>query len=181
VHYGGETTASHQTNTEGYLEMKKSKDMEYVVSQFEQEWRARDWTSVGLPEIENPKAAKLPPYSRYGRFVQQLKWWSFDAEQQIEIDTLRAHVAKEYAGTIDPATAEVGWQFVEDNNPYEIEPIDSRHWDTRMYYARAPWSDVWVWFGDLPVAVRDALWAKHREKLLSDNQQETEEANHGRG
>jgi hypothetical protein len=145
--------------------MEKSKNMEYKVSQFEKEWRARDWASFGLPEIENP-TAKHPPYSRYGKAVQKLKWRWDDDEAQVDTTALRN--AKDYAGTIDPATAEVAWQFAEENDPYDIETTDSRHWDTRMYYARAPWSDVWVWFGDLPVAVRDALWAKHREKLLSE-------------
>jgi hypothetical protein len=148
------------------LEMKKSKNMEYVVSQFEKEWRARDWASFGLPEIENPKAAKLPPYSHYGKAVQKLKWHRWDDEAQEDTTALRN--AKDYAGTIDPETAEVAWQFAEENDPYEIEPTYWGPCDTPLYYARAPETDVWVWFGDLPVAVRDALWAKHKEKLLGD-------------
>jgi hypothetical protein len=149
--------------------MKKSMQMEYVVSQFEKKWRARDWASFGLPEIEKPKAAKLPPHSRYGKLAQQLMR-SCDAEEQIDYSALLA--AKEYAGTIDPETAEVDWQDCEKDNPYRIEPTKSNYWDTRMYFARAPWSDIWIWFGDLPVAVRDALWAKHREKLLKDDTME---------
>jgi hypothetical protein len=35
----------------------------------------------------------------------------------------------------------------------------------RDYFARSPGSDVWVWFGDLPDATRDALWKKHKRKL----------------
>jgi hypothetical protein len=30
----------------------------------------------------------------------------------------------------------------------------------RKYFARSPGSDIWVWFGDLPDAVRTALYAK---------------------
>ena len=35
----------------------------------------------------------------------------------------------------------------------------------REYFARSPGSDIWVWFGDLPEATRDALWEKHKRKL----------------
>ena len=35
----------------------------------------------------------------------------------------------------------------------------------RNYFACAPDSDVWVWFGDLPKAVYDRLWAKYESKL----------------
>src|SRR5262249_48823397 len=34
------------------------------------------------------------------------------------------------------------------------------------YFARSPGSEVWVWFGDLPDAIEDALWKKHKRKLM---------------
>ena len=35
----------------------------------------------------------------------------------------------------------------------------------RDYFACAPGSDIWVWFGDLPKATAGALWKKHKHKL----------------
>ena len=35
----------------------------------------------------------------------------------------------------------------------------------RIYFARAPGSDIWVEFGDLPESVREELWEMHRHKL----------------
>ena len=35
----------------------------------------------------------------------------------------------------------------------------------REYFARAPGSDIWVLFDDLPEATRTALWDRHKQKL----------------
>ena len=51
-------------------------------------------------------------------------------------------IRKEAGRKIDPETAEVLLGF----------------------FARSPGSDVWVWFGDLSDATRDALWEKYRSK-----------------
>jgi hypothetical protein len=38
----------------------------------------------------------------------------------------------------------------------------------RDYFARSPGSDLWIWFGDLPEATRNALWEKRESKLAWD-------------
>jgi hypothetical protein len=38
---------------------------------------------------------------------------------------------------------------------------------TRTFFAKAPGSDVWVWFGDLPEATAAALWKKHERTLAA--------------
>jgi hypothetical protein len=61
---------------------------------------------------------------------------------------------KEEGLKIDPETAEVDWWYVQTVDPYGV--LDK--WELpeefdcvgREYFARAPGSDVWVWFGDLP-------------------------------
>jgi hypothetical protein len=83
-----------------------------------------------------------------------------------------SELAEEAAPTIDPKTAEVTWWIAERVDPYGF---GRDHWgDTkemmghigRVYFARAP-GDIWVWFGDLSGAVRDALWKKHRKLALA--------------
>ena len=68
---------------------------------------------------------------------------------------------------IDAQTAEVTWMWVEVMDPYSIEPnlpgASTRSW--REFFARAPGSDTWVWFGDLPDATKAGLWQKHRSWL----------------
>lgn len=63
---------------------------------------------------------------------------------------------------IDPATAEVDWEYAQVADPYEMILLDlpeEYQQVGRVYLARSPGSDVWVCFGDLPKATRDALWA----------------------
>src|SRR6266446_5833747 len=52
-------------------------------------------------------------------------------------------------------------------DPYGVYPELPEEYQQvgREYFARSPGSDVWVEFGDLPEASRDALWKKHRSKL----------------
>ena len=69
--------------------------------------------------------------------------------------------------TIDPETAEVEWSYGLTFDPYGLEkdlPAELQGVG-REYFARSPGSDIWVWFGDLPIQTQDALWAKHRSKL----------------
>jgi hypothetical protein len=68
---------------------------------------------------------------------------------------------------IDPSTAEVTWWYVQDMDPYGIDPDlpDQYHCISRGYFARAPESDIWVCFHDLPTLSRDALWEKHKHNL----------------
>jgi hypothetical protein len=76
-------------------------------------------------------------------------------------------IRKEAALKIDPETAEVFWEYGSICDPYYLfEHGDD--WDDnigRNYFARSPGSDVWVEFGDLSGATRDALWEKHKAKL----------------
>jgi hypothetical protein len=48
-------------------------------------------------------------------------------------------------------------------DPYGIDPDLPEEYQQvgRAYFARAPGSGTWVWFGDLPQATSDALWEKH--------------------
>jgi hypothetical protein len=74
---------------------------------------------------------------------------------------------KEAGLKIDPETAEVEWTYAETLDPYGVYPeLPEEYWQVgREYFARSPGSDVWVSFGDLPEATRNALWEKHKSKL----------------
>jgi hypothetical protein len=74
---------------------------------------------------------------------------------------------KEAGLQIDPKTAEVFWTYAQTLDPYGVDPDLPEEYQQvgREYFARSPGSDVWVWFGDLPRATRDALWSRHSSKL----------------
>ena len=78
-------------------------------------------------------------------------------------------VRKKAALKIDPETAEVLWDYRLTVDPYGLYPeeeIPEEYWQVgREYFACSPGSDIWVWFGDLPAATRDALWEKHKASL----------------
>jgi hypothetical protein len=76
-------------------------------------------------------------------------------------------IRKEVGLQIDAETAEVCWTYAQILDPYGVEPeLPEEFWQVgRAYFARSPGSDVWVWFGDLPDATRDALWEKHKSHL----------------
>jgi hypothetical protein len=76
-------------------------------------------------------------------------------------------IRKEAGLKIDPETAEVEWIYAHTLDPYGVYPELPEEYQQvgREYFARSPGSDVWVEFGDLPEATRDALWKKHRSKL----------------
>jgi hypothetical protein len=77
------------------------------------------------------------------------------------------NVRKEAARQIDPENAEVDWSYGQIMDPYGIDPDlpDELQCVGRIYFARASGSDIWVSFYDLPKAIRDALWEKHKRKL----------------
>jgi hypothetical protein len=59
---------------------------------------------------------------------------------------------------IDPDTADVAWWYVNLWDPYGTERLPDEFWQVgREYFARAPGADTWVWFGDLPTEVCEAL------------------------
>jgi hypothetical protein len=68
---------------------------------------------------------------------------------------------------IDPESAEVEWTYGLTLDPYGVWPDipEELRQVGREYFARVSGTDVWVNFGDLPEATRDALWKKHRSKL----------------
>ena len=76
-------------------------------------------------------------------------------------------IRKQAGAKIDPATAEVDWNYAQILDPYGVHPDLPEECDCvgRVYFARAPGSDVWVHFGDLPEATRDALWERYERKL----------------
>jgi hypothetical protein len=81
-------------------------------------------------------------------------------------------IRKEAGLRIDPETAEVEWWHVQMMDPYGIKPELPAELQQvgRGYFAWSAESDVCVWFGHLPDATRDALWAKHRRKLAFEIQ-----------
>jgi hypothetical protein len=68
---------------------------------------------------------------------------------------------------IDPETAKVCCRYTLIIDPYGIDPDLPKECEQvgRDYFARAPGSDIWVGFGDLPKATKRALWKKHRDKF----------------
>ena len=73
-------------------------------------------------------------------------------------------IRKEAGLKIDPKTAEVTWIYAWMFDPYGVLPDLPEEYQQvgREYFARSPGSDVWVDFGDLPAATRDALWKRRR-------------------
>jgi hypothetical protein len=76
-------------------------------------------------------------------------------------------VRKQAGLEIDPATAEVDWEFAQVADPYGIYPDLPEECQQvgRAYFARSPGSDIWVHFSDLPDETRNALWELHKTKL----------------
>jgi len=73
-------------------------------------------------------------------------------------------VRKQAGLQIDPATAEVTWEYAQTLDPYGIIvdlPREAQQVG-REYFARSPGSDLWVSFDDLPDATREALRGKDK-------------------
>jgi hypothetical protein len=69
---------------------------------------------------------------------------------------------------IDPETTEVDWTYIQIIDPYGVLPQDfvEQHFCIgRGYFARAPGSDLWIEFGDLPDATHKALRQRYASKL----------------
>jgi hypothetical protein len=66
---------------------------------------------------------------------------------------------KEAGAQIDPETAEVHWGYGYTLDPYGVFPDLPEEYQQvqRLYFARAPGSNVWVEFADLPEATRRTL------------------------
>jgi hypothetical protein len=79
------------------------------------------------------------------------------------------HALLEIAGRqMDPENVEVHWRFGQVVDPYGVYPDLPPECDCvgRCYFARAPGSLVWIEFGDLPQATREALWMRARDRHL---------------
>jgi hypothetical protein len=90
------------------------------------------------------------------------------ASEKAEIEQWLA-IRKEAALKIDPETAEVFWDYGMDLDPYDVcdewELPEEFHQIGRRHFARAPGSDVWVHFSDLPEPVEEKLWTKHGSRI----------------
>ena len=87
-------------------------------------------------------------------------------KQQIAVEAW-LQVRKEAALKIDPETAEVTWCYRQTLDPYgvQVEIPEEYQQIGREYFACAPDSDIWVWFGDLPGAISARLWEIHHQNL----------------
>ena len=76
-------------------------------------------------------------------------------------------IRKEAGLKIDPETAEVMWDYVQILDPYDVYPdlSEEEQQTGRGYFARAPGSDIWVSFRDLPDETEETLWEMHKSKL----------------
>jgi hypothetical protein len=89
-------------------------------------------------------------------------------EQTVTLTVQQWQAWRKAAGLhIDPETAEVLWDYTQVLDPYGIWPDIPEECDCvgRSYLARSPGMNVWIEFGDLPGATRDALRAKHESQL----------------
>jgi hypothetical protein len=97
-------------------------------------------------------------------------WWPERKNQAFDDLAKKQWLAirKEAALKIDPETAEVLSVFARTLDPYGLGFDLAKEYDQvgRESFARAPNSDIWVWFGDLPDAIREALYSKHRDLAL---------------
>ena len=74
---------------------------------------------------------------------------------------------------IDQENADISWRFGQVVDPYGVYPDLPPECDCvgRCFFARAPGSLVWIEFGDLPEATREALWMRvGRLPSLIDNE-----------
>jgi hypothetical protein len=69
-------------------------------------------------------------------------------------------IRKEAALKIDPETAEVTFDYGQILDPYGVRHDLHEECDCvgRIYFARAPGSDVWVCFYDLPEEISERMW-----------------------
>ena len=101
-------------------------------------------------------------------YMQPVKWRILLQDNRIKVSAEEQHdfveVRREAGLKIDPATAEVDWSYEQTLDPYGIDPDlpEELQQVGRQYFARAPGSDIWVSFYDLPDETRKMLWNKLR-------------------
>jgi|SRR5215813_12082422 len=120
-------------------------------------------------DTKPPKACPPRQWHRLGSDRRNQEQKKEKVRAMMTDDERKAWLAirKEAGLKIDPETAEVDWEYALTLDPYGVYPQLPEEYQQvgRAYFARSPGSDVWVNFGDLPEATRDALWKKHRSKL----------------
>jgi hypothetical protein len=90
-------------------------------------------------------------------------------EEQLPVEQWLA-IRKEAGLKIDPATAELSWGWGYILDPYGVYDLsDEERCAGRTYFARAPGSDIWVEFRDLPDATRKAMWARKNAGDFDDD------------
>src|ERR1051325_934558 len=140
-----------------------------------------DDQNFGNDCIDNSGDVDSCQWWRFHGLVALVGWHGMPDSPRSELETLGAttEVMSEEEGEnfreirrqaglrIDPSTAEVTWWYVQDMDPYGIDPDlpEEYHCISRGYFARAPKSDIWVCFDALPKPSRDALWEKHKHNL----------------
>ena len=87
----------------------------------------------------------------------------------IPLKTLDAF-RREIGRHINPETAELWWEYGHGVDPYGDIPDlpDSSVCIGRVYFAKAPDSEFWISFGDLPKDVVAAIWKRLEQKKRSD-------------
>jgi hypothetical protein len=80
-------------------------------------------------------------------------------------------ICKEAGKKIDPETAEVTRFSVHTVDPYGVYPYLYGEYCQigREFFARAPDSEIWVWFGDLTSETRDKLHKRPRPDVNDDD------------
>jgi hypothetical protein len=99
--------------------------------------------------------------------VEKLTQTTKDVPTTVEVTVKYLQALRRAVGLhIDPETAEVYWIYAQTLDPYGDHPNlpEELQQIGREYFACSPGSDVWIDFGDLPAATRDALWKKRRER-----------------
>ena len=93
------------------------------------------------------------------------------AAEEAQIERWRA-IHKEEGLKIDPETAEVDWSYEQILDPYgvldEWELPEEFYCVGRVSFARAPGSNVWVWFGDLPKQTVERLRQRGKSAFVDD-------------
>lgn len=94
-------------------------------------------------------------------------------ETEINKDEFYAHKKAE-GFKIDPNTAHISWHYAQVLDPYGIDDVPKKYSCVgRTFFARAPGSDTWVEFGDLPAetcnSLQNRLSAKQQAQTLPFN------------
>jgi hypothetical protein len=89
----------------------------------------------------------------------------------IRAETWRA-LLKIAGHQIDPENAEVDWEFGPVGDPYGVYANTPSEYYCigRLYFARNPGSSVWIEFGDLADATREALESKKTYAMKLDDE-----------